>query len=571
MDTRTFFIVGLAVIGYFLWQAWQEDYAAPPAQPFTEIVADNSAADSDVIEAVADTSAVSADPTSERPGELPVAGGETSETSSASTMAEVTLESDVLRLHLNEKGARIDSAELLAYSRSIKDQTPTRLLSQGGERFFIAESGLTAAPGSEAPDHNAPYRFVAEDSQLSGSGELKAVFEWRQNGVSVRKSYALSPQSYVVTVSHQIRNEGTADWVAQPYYRFQRVALPSPSGFISNPETYSFAGAAVYTPEDKLHKLKFGNYEDDAAEFARSASGGWMAMPQHYFAAAWIPPESQTIDYSASSVKATPERFLIRARAPTLSIAAGGSQDVQARLFIGPKLQDELPNIAPGLDLTVDYGIFSFFSKPLFWLLEFLHDLVRNWGVAIILLTLLVKLAFFKLSEAQYRSMAKMRKVQPRLEALKEKYGDDRQKMAMAQMELFKKEKINPLGGCLPILVQIPVFIALYWVILESVELRQAPFFGWIQDLSIKDPFYILPVLNGLTMFITQRLSPTPGMDPVQRKVMQALPVVFSVLFAFFPAGLVLYWTTNGMLSLAQQWYIMRKVDGPKGKAPAKA
>ena len=190
---------------------------------------------------------------------------------------------------------------------------------------------------------------------------------------------------------------------------------------------------------------------------------------------------------------------------------------------------------------------------------------------AIILLTLLVKLAFFKLSEAQYRSMAKMRKVQPRLEALKEKYGDDRQKMAMAQMELFKKEKINPLGGCLPILVQIPVFIALYWVILESVELRQAPFFGWIQDLSIKDPFYILPVLNGLTMFITQRLSPTPGMDPVQRKVMQALPVVFSVLFAFFPAGLVLYWTTNGMLSLAQQWYIMRKVDGPKGKAPAKA
>ncbi len=569
MDTRTFFLVGLAAVGYFIWQAWQEDYASAQFPVATEIFApvDGINGGEDVIEAVADTNMVSGDPTSERPGELPTATGEIA-SDQRSDLAEVIIQSDLLRVHLNEKGARIDSVELLEYSRSIKDPEPTWLLTNSGERFFIAESGLAAAQGSMAPDHNAAFAFIAGESQLSGRrDQLRAVFEWRNDGVRVRKIYTLLQHSYVISVSHEIRNDGATEWVAQPYYRFQRVALPTPSGFISNPETYSYAGGAVYSPEEKFEKLPFGDFEDFVAEnYKRTITGGWMAMPQHYFASAWIPPAEQSVEYSVAIVKASPERYLTRARAPTERVAAGSSKTLSAQLFVGPKLQDLLPEVAPGLDLTVDYGIFTIFSKPLFAVLEFLHGMVGNWGVAIILLTLLVKLVFFKLSEAQYRSMAKMRKIQPRLEVLKERYGDDRQKMATAQMEMFKKEKINPLGGCLPILVQIPVFISLYWVILESVELRQAPLFLWIHDLAIKDPYYILPVLNGLTMFITQRLSPMPGMDPVQRKVMQALPVVFSVLFAFFPAGLVLYWTTNGMLSLAQQWYIMRKVDGPKTK-----
>lgn len=564
MDTRTFFIIGLAILGYFIWQAWQEDYARPPA-PAMEISAQGQAepAANDLIEAAADTSTA---PTSEAPAV--VADGAAQPTEQGA-LAEVVLESDLLRIHLNERGARIDRVELLDYSQSLEDDAPVQLLINSGERFFIAESGLAAGPDSVAPDHTAAFKLVAEESRLNGGAEeLRAVFEWVQNGVSVRKIYSVQRQSYVLNVSHEVRNDSDAEWVAQPYYRFQRVALPTPSGFISNPETYSYAGGAVYSPEEKFEKLPFGDFEDFVAEgYKRSIEGGWMAMPQHYFAAAWIPPAQQSVEYSVAIVNASPDRYLTRARAPTERVAPGATTNMQARLFVGPKLQDLLPEVAPGLDLTVDYGIFTIFSKPLFWVLELLHDLVKNWGVAIILLTLLVKLAFFKLSEAQYRSLAKMRKITPRLEALKERYGDDRQKMAMAQMEMFKKEKINPLGGCLPILVQIPVFIALYWVILESVELRQAPFFGWIQDLSIKDPYYILPVLNGLAMFATQRLSPTPGMDPVQRKVMQALPVVFSVLFAFFPAGLVLYWTTNGILSLAQQWYIMRKVEGADAKA----
>jgi YidC/Oxa1 family membrane protein insertase len=243
-----------------------------------------------------------------------------------------------------------------------------------------------------------------------------------------------------------------------------------------------------------------------------------------------------------------------------VSVEAGNSHEFSSRLFVGPKLQDDLPGIAEGLNHTVNYGIFTVFSKPLFWLLSNIHKVVQNWGWAIIFLTIFIKLLFFKLTEAQYKSMARMRKLQPRIEQLKERYGDDRQRMSQAMMEMYKKEKVNPLGGCLPILVQIPIFIALYWVLLESVELRQAPFIGWLTNLSVRDPYFILPALNALFMILTQRLTPTTGMDPMQAKMMKAMPVVFSVMFAFFPAGLVLYWATNAGLSLAQQWYITRKI-----------
>jgi YidC/Oxa1 family membrane protein insertase len=295
--------------------------------------------------------------------------------------------------------------------------------------------------------------------------------------------------------------------------------------------------------------------------FQRSTSGGWLAMIQHYFFAAWIPPAEQinTLSTQAFAPSGWP-RYIARAVSPPVTVSPGQRHEFNSRLFVGPKLQEQLDDIAPGLQHTVNYGIFTVFSKPLFWLLSAIHNFVGNWGWAIIFLTVLIKLAFFKLTEAQYKSMARMRKLQPRVEALKERYGDDRQRMSQAMMEMYKKEKVNPLGGCLPILVQIPIFIALYWVLLESVELRQAPFIGWISNLSERDPYFILPALNAFFMIMTQRLTPTTGMDPMQAKMMKAMPLVFSVLFAFFPAGLVLYWATNAGLSLAQQWYITRKI-----------
>jgi YidC/Oxa1 family membrane protein insertase len=285
-------------------------------------------------------------------------------------------------------------------------------------------------------------------------------------------------------------------------------------------------------------------------------------MVQHYFFAAWIPPGEEQATYSTQqiSVEGRP-RYIARDVSPSIQIGPGTIGAFASRLYVGPKLQDELPEIAPGLEHTVNYGIFTIFSKPLFWLLEKIHDYVGNWGWAIVLLTVLIKLAFFKLTEAQFRSTARMRKLQPRIEQLKERYGDDRQRMSQAMMEMYKKEKVNPLGGCLPILVQIPIFIALYWVLIESVELRQAPFILWIENLSARDPYFVLPALNAIFMIATQRLTPTVGMDPMQRKMMSAMPVVFSVLFAFFPDGLVLYWATNAGLSLAQQLYITRKIE----------
>jgi len=288
---------------------------------------------------------------------------------------------------------------------------------------------------------------------------------------------------------------------------------------------------------------------------------GWAAVIQHYFLTAWIPPEDQRHRYTTRYVEnGQLPRFVLAATSPQVSVPAGGRHEFTARLFAGPKLQNRLDDIAPGLRLTVDYRFFTIISRPLFWALDKIHVVIGHWGWSIVVLTLLIKLVFYKLTEAQFRSMGKLRKLQPRIQQLKERYGDDRQKFGQAMMEIYKKEKVNPLGGCLPILVQIPIFISLYWVLLESVELRQTAFL-WVPDLSRPDPYFILPILNGIFMIITQRLMPAAGMDPMQRKIMQGLPVVFAFLFALFPAGLVLYWATNAGVSLAQQWYILKRLD----------
>jgi YidC/Oxa1 family membrane protein insertase len=362
---------------------------------------------------------------------------------------------------------------------------------------------------------------------------------------------------FLVDVTHRVMNQGEATWIGRQYRQLRH-------GPVRTGETsrllYTYTGSAYY--DGAYHKIPF---EDMRSEpLGRHIRGGWAAMLEHYFVSAWI-PEAKQINYYYTNVvggSRAPE-YIIGLRSGALTIAPQEAGVFQTQIFIGPKLQERLDDVAEGLELTVDYGIFTVLAKPLFWLLEIIHDVIGNWGWAIVILTVLIKLVFYKLSERSYKSMARMRAVQPRLMGLRDRYAGDKQKMNQALMELYKTEKINPLGGCLPILVQIPVFIALYWMLLESVEMRHADFMLWINDLSSRDPYFVLPILMGITMFAQQKLNPAP-VDPIQAKMMMALPFVFTVFFAFFPAGLVLYWFVNNLLSIAQQWVITKRIEAAK-------
>jgi YidC/Oxa1 family membrane protein insertase len=556
-NPRTLLFMAWLLVLFLLWQSWDSYHRVQERPPAPVAVKDAPVVPADVPAAV-DLPPPSAD--LPRPDVVAAADPDpVAVEAPADDLIEV--HTDVLRLQISLSGGSIVGADLLEYPVAPRTpDVPVRLMGTESGRFFIAQSGLVSAEGT-APDHLAPYSAEARRFELVGD-QLSVPLTWHDeaSGVTVTKTYRFQRGSYEIAVGHRVSNHGDGNFVANPYRQLQRTPPQTVGSWsFTNPEAYSFVGVAWWSPQEKFEKLSFDNFGKSTLAQPRSIEDGWSAMLQHYFLAAWVPAKGEATQFQ--TVVPLPGRYLIRQVGPALLVPPGGVGESEARLFIGPKLQNLLPEVATGLDLTVDYGIFTIFAKPLFWLLNWIHSLVGNWGLAIVLLTVLIKLAFFKLTEAQFRSMAKMRKVQPRLMALKERYGDDRQKMNQAMMELYKKEKINPLGGCLPILVQIPIFIALYWVLLESVELRQAPFFGWIQDLSAPDPYFILPVLNGLAMWATQKLSPAPGMDPMQQKIMQTLPLVFAVLFAFFQAGLVLYWTVNGVLSLAQQWYITRKID----------
>lgn len=567
-NLRLFLLLGLALVGLQLWSAWQADYGPKPEPAAVAESPDAAAPAGDVPTPAAATA----------DGEVPVAPAETAaaaadtaapvETSVADTGRRVIIANDVLRLTVSTRGAEIRQAELLTYPISLEHKdTPVKLLNEELSRYFISQTGLVAVD-APAPDHTASYTVEGDRFELApGENVLEVPFTWTDaSGVSVRKLIRLERGSFAVGVRHEINNQSAAAWKGSQYRQMQRVPPPKPHAFAFNdPELYAFVGASVYSPDEKYQKLKFDNFLEEP--FRRTFAGGWSAMQQHYFVGAWVPDAAEQTTYETAILQPSgslPTRYLMRQKSPLVEVAPGASASISARLYLGPKLQDKLPEVAPGLQYTVDYGMVSFIAQPLFWILSWIHKLVGNWGVAIILLTLLVKLAFYRLSESQYRSMAKMRKLQPRLEQLKERYGDDRQKMAQAQMDLFKQEKVNPIGGCLPLLLQLPVFFALYWVIFEAVELRQAPFFLWIHDLSLKDPMYILPVLNVAVMWYTQKMSPTPGMDPVQKKVLQSMPLIFGVMFAFFPAGLVLYWLSNGLLGLIQQVVITKRIEASK-------
>jgi YidC/Oxa1 family membrane protein insertase len=482
-------------------------------------------------------------------------------TSAATTQAQtVDFKTDVLNISFDLIGAQLVRADLLAFpSREEKDK-PFVLLNNRGGQIYIVQSGLTGAPaGSLYPTHLAPFTLLTDQRELSGD-QLVIKFASEMSGVKLTKTFTLKRGSYEILVDHQIENTTAQPISPSVYLQITRdskdpASENSTPSFMSGP--VSFTGPAIYSEQEKFQKVSFSEIEKRKATYIKDADNGWFAMVQHYFVTAWVPPQGKNRSYEMTELQKN--LFAIRSIEPVGTIAPGSQLNIPAKLWVGPQDQEGLEKVAPGLDLVVDYGLLTIIAKPLFALMTWLYTILGNWGWTIVVLTILIKAAFYPLSAASYRSMAKMKLVAPRLQALKEKFGDDRQKLNTAMMEMYRTEKINPLGGCLPILVQIPVFISLYYVLGSSVELRGAPWIWWIKDLAVQDPYFILPVVMMGTMFIQMRLNPTPP-DPLQAKVMMFMPLVFGAMMFFFPSGLVLYWCVNNILSIAQQWYVMRQI-----------
>ncbi len=477
--------------------------------------------------------------------------------------ATVHIRTDVLDVTLSTQGGELQTADLLKYPL-VKNQpdVPVRLFnSQPGNTLFIARSGLRAADGRAEPTHLALFQAAATDYRLEeGQDALTVPLTWTDGqGLAVTKSFTFRRGSYAIPVRYEVVNQSATDWKAASYLQLVRH-YEHVSRSMFDVESYAYRGPAIYNGK-AYRKLNVEDKEDSV--FQGSFAGGWMAAMQHHFVVAAVPPTGSSYDYQLS-IDANND-FVMSYRGPVETIAAGATGHFDETVFVGPKLQDQLAATGPELQLTADYGKLTIISRPLFWLLEKVYGFVGNWGWSIILTTFLIKLVFYKLTETSGRSMAKMRNLGPRIKAVQERFKEDKEQLGRAMMDLYKKEKINPLAGCLPILVQIPVFLAYYWVLLESVEMRQAPFLGWITDLSARDPYFVLPILMGIAMFGQFKLNPQPT-DPIQAKVFAFMPIIMTGMMAWFPAGLVLYWITNTVLSIAQQWNINRVVAAGANK-----
>jgi YidC/Oxa1 family membrane protein insertase len=539
-NVRLILFIALAFTGMLLYQAWQKDYGPSPAA---------SAEAPPAASGVADTPEVPV--TASAPTATP--GAATKPPAVSSRL--VTVKTDKLILKIDTRGGTIEQAKLADYPVSVEQpDVKFRLMGTDPSDFFIAQSGLLAADKSRGPTHDAIYHVTGNNFVLAkGQDSMNVDLVWSSaDGVKVTKRFTFTRGSHMVKLSHIVENDSATVWNGRDYRQLQRGEPAKTSHAFMN----VYTGGAVYTQEDKYQKYSFSNLAE--GKLNRDTTDGWVAMIQHYFLAAFIPPRGEKDHFYGKAVG--DEHYVIGTYGPQATVAPGAGHTFGGELVIGPKLQGELAGYAEGLDLTVDYGWLTVIAQPMYWVLEWIHKIVGNWGWTIIIFTVLIKGVFFKLSETSYRSMANMRKMAPRIQALKDRYGDDKQRMQQAMMEMYKTEKINPLGGCLPMLVQIPFFISLYWVLLENVELRQADWILWIHDLSIKDPYFVLPLLMGATMFIQQKLNPAPP-DPMQAKMMMALPVVFTAMFAFFPSGLVLYWFVNNLLSIGQQWVITRRIE----------
>ncbi len=476
----------------------------------------------------------------------------------------VQIHTDVLQLAIDLEGGDIIELGLPKYPAELsKPDVPFLLLEQNATRTYIAQSGLIGTNGIDK-DGRPTYSSASSIYRMAeGNNELVVELQWQDDaGIKVTKRFTMERGYYVIKVDYLVENASDSRWQANLFGQLKRDSSPAPSAASGGMGLKPFLGSAITQPDDHFTKFTFKEMAEEP--FKATLPAGWMAMIQHYFLSAWIPDPAQNHNYST---RVTSEGFNIAGfTSPALVLDPGQQGEVGATFYAGPKNQYRLKEISPYLELSVDYGLLWWIAQPLFWLLTQIHALVGNWGLSIILLTVLIKTAFFKLSATSYRSMANMRRVQPKMADIREQFADDKPKQSQAMMELYRKEKINPMGGCLPILVQMPVFIALYWTLMESVELRQAPFILWIHDLSVMDPYFVLPLMMGASMFFMQMLNPPPP-DPMQAKIMKWMPVVFTFFFLWFPAGLVLYWVVNNLLSMAQQYVITRQIEAGAAKS----
>ena len=539
---RSFLFIALMVVTYLLYSQWQLDNAPVVKQPvYSQTIETASDSSGDFIPESSD----SANPIAKKI------------TSSANI---IRIKTDVLSLKINTRGGDIIEAKLLAFETEQGSDIPFTIM-QNGQNKYIAQSGLTGANGLDRIIKGRPVYSTNGNNFNSNENEplIVDLDYLAEDGLAVTKRFTFSHSSYSVNVDYLIKNNSANNVSMQLYAQLkQSTNVDTSSGLIP-----TYRGAAYSTSEERYEKYYFDDIQEQALNI--STPGGWVAMLEHYFVSAWVP---NAADNNQLYTSYTSNRdAVIGFKAPAMIIEANSEGTASAVFYVGPKDQDQLEIIADNLDLTIDYGFLFMISQPLFWLLIKIQALVSNWGLAIIVITLVVKGGMYPLTKAQYTSMAKMRELQPKMAVLKERFGDDRQKMSQGMMELYKKEKVNPAGGCLPLIIQMPIFLALYWVFLESVELRHAPFILWIQDLSAMDPYFVLPVLMGISMFVMQRMQPMTIQDPMQQKIMQYMPVVFSIFMAWFPSGLVLYWLVSNLISIAQMKIIFSGIEKAKQQA----
>ena len=533
MDSRRgLLVIALLFMSFIVYQQWQLDYHTPKP----------------VVTEQAKT-AVSDVPSSANSN----ANAVVNETQTKGNV--ITLENDVFRLQINTVGGDVVGSELLKYDAELDSKTPFVLLQNTPQHTYVAQSGLIGKDGIDTKSGRAVYQVEGSSFKLAeGQNELVVPFTFQRDGVTYRKVFVLKRGQYDVAVNYEINNQSDKVIEVEPYGQLKHSLVDS-SGSVAMP---TYTGGAYSSSETNYKKYSFSDMEN--ANLSINTKAGWVAILQHYFVSAWIPNQDADNQLYTLTDKAN-NIGSIGYRGPVTVIQPNSTETLTSKLWTGPKLQNEMGEVANHLDLTVDYGWAWFIAKPLFWLLTFIQKLVHNWGLAIICVTLVVKAILYPLTKAQYTSMAKMRMLQPKLQEMRERFGEDRQRMSQEMMKLYKDEKVNPLGGCLPLLLQMPIFIALYWTFMEAVELRHAPFFGWIQDLSAQDPYYILPILMGASMFLLQKMSPTPVADPMQQKIMNFMPLIFMVFFLWFPAGLVLYWLVSNLITIIQQQLIYRGLE----------
>ncbi|WP_024604763.1 MULTISPECIES: membrane protein insertase YidC [unclassified Pseudoalteromonas] len=533
---RTFLLIGLMLVSFLLFQEWDNDYNKPKADPSatTQTLQANSPESDDYIPSSSDSG-------------LPA-----SATLAKRSVIEIT--TDVFKVKIDTKGGDIVETDLLQYEETKGSETPYMLLGQldSGKQYF-SQSGLIGLNGPDASANGRPTYSTEQKSYTLTGDVLRVPLQFTDsNGVSFTKTYVFKKGQYDVGLEYKINNTTSTPLQVQLYTQIKRTVQEKGSMVDQN-----YLGAAYGTDEEPYEKYSFSDMADK--NLNKSTQGGYVAFIQHYFVSAWVPMQDQSNTIYSLITKSN--AAIIGAKDPAVNIQAGSEQTLTATYYMGPKESDILEAIHPDLDLTVDYGWLWFISQPLFVLLKWLHSILGNWGVAIIAITIIVKSLMYPLTKAQYTSMAKMRALQPKMAALKEKFGDDRQKFGQATMEMYKKEKVNPMGGCFPILLQMPIFLALFYVFLESTELRHAEFIFWLTDLSAQDPYYVLPILFGASMFVTQKLQPMTVTDPMQQKMMTFMPVIFSVFFLWFPSGLVLYWLVSNLISIVQMLIIYRGME----------